>query len=152
MDSDQTRPDFGLRMKDLRYSFSSAGAMQVRYQMALESHLVEGLNACGWPAFDPESVPADSRPGYTDEGRFDLMHHRSLKILTVAALSLLGYFLVDNFFVSPWRDADNPPVLFFVLRGLVFAVACTGLGKGAPRLERLSVTLLFSLSVGVACW
>lgn len=152
VDSDKTRPDFGLRMKDLRYSFSTAGAMQVRYQMALDSHLVEDLSACGWSAFDPEAVPADSRPGYTDEGRFDLMHHRGLKILTVAALSLLGYFLVDNFFVSPWRYADNPPIVLFMLTGLVFAVACAGLGKGAPRLERLSVTVLFGLSIGAACW
>lgn len=152
VDSNQNRPDFGLRMKDLRYSLSTAGAMQARYRMALDSHLVEDLGARGWPALDTESAQADTRPGYTDEGRFDLMQHRGLKALTFAALALLTYFVIDTFLLSPWRYADGPPIFLFVLTGLVFALAAAGLGKGAPRLERLGVTLLFGVAVGAASW
>lgn len=152
VDGNRDRPDFGLRMKDLRYSMSTAGAVQMRYRMALQSHLVEDLAACGWPAFDSGPLQTSVRPGYTDEGRFDLMQHRGLKVLTFAALGFLAYFLVDYFFVSPWRYAEGPSVLVFVFTSVVLMAACAGLGKGAPRLEHLVVTLLFGVSVGAACW
>jgi len=152
VDSDPGRPDFGMRMKDVFSNLHKGGAQMARQKIALHSHLVEDLGERGWPALDPEAQAAEARPGYTDGGQFDLMQHRGLTSLTVAALALLGYFVVDTYFTSPWRYAESAPVPAFALTGLVLATAAAGLGRGAPRLERLGVTLLFGLAVGAACW
>ena len=152
MDSDPDRPDFGMRMKDVFSNLSRGGAQMARLKIALKSHLVKDLSERGWPAMDPDAAPADTRPGYTDQGHFDLMQHRGLASLTVTALVLLGYFVVDTFFASPWRYAGSAPVLAFVLTGPVLAAAAAGLGRGAPKLERWGVTLLFGVAVGAACW
>jgi len=152
VDSDPGRPDFGMRMKDVFSNLHKGGAQMARQKIALHSHLVEDLGERGWPALDPEAQAAEARPGYTDRGQFDLMQHRGLASLTIAALALLGYFVIDTYFTSPWRYAENAPLPAFALTGLVLATAAAGLGRGAPRLERLGVTLMFGLAVGAACW
>lgn len=152
VDSDPNRPDFGMRMKEVFSNLHKGGAQMARQKIALASHLVEDLGEHGWPAWDGQAEPVDPRPGYTDRGQFDLMQHRGLASLTVAAMALLGYFVVDTYFTSPWRYAQSAPLPAFALTGLVLAMAAAGLGRGAPRLERWGVTLLFGVAVGAACW
>lgn len=161
MDPDPTVEDFGLRMREIRFSFSQYAIEKKRREMALRSPLVKTLEQRGWPVVRPGTeataigsgtAPTMLAGGNKEEDRFDLTTHPGTMAAMGLIIGFLIYFVADSFFLFDWRYASEPPWPALISTGALGAVIGILMGRGAPGRERLVLALMLGGAVGAAAW
>lgn len=161
MDPDPAVDDFGLRMRDVRFTVSQFAIEKKRREMALRSPLVKILEQRGWPVVRPGTeatatasgaASAALAGGRKEENRFDLTTHPGTMAAVGLIIGLLLYFVADSFFLFDWRYASAPPWPALISTGALGAVIGILMGRGAPGRERLVLALMLGGAVGAATW
>lgn len=83
---------------------------------------------------------------------YRMTSHRGPLAVMICMLLLLIYFILDNFFFSPWHHANLWPAPVFAVIGLGAAGLAWYVAKAAPFRERLGVALMLGAAVGLALW
>jgi len=83
---------------------------------------------------------------------YRMTSHKGPLAVMVCMLLLLIYFVLDNFFFSPWNHANLWPALVFAAVGIAAGVIAWHIARAAPFRERLGVSLMLGAAVGLALW
>ncbi|HEY3859085.1 MAG TPA: hypothetical protein VGM47_05670 [Gammaproteobacteria bacterium] len=107
-------------------------------------------------AFRQFGVVVDERPGLVRRATafkgYDLFQDRGLMVAVVILVAGLVYWLGDTFIVWPYMALDNVPSWPYLPIAILGLWAGYDLGKNAPRMERILISILLAGSLCAASY
>lgn len=114
----------------------------------MQSSLVQALRAHGVEVVD---LPGLVRPKGALKG-YDIAQDKRLLIAVALLLIALVYYFGDTFIEWPYMAVENVPVWPYVIVGFSGLWLGYDLGKNAPRMERILISIMLAGSLCAACY